>query len=174
MWVSLGSSVLPVPGYLFPSLGLESFQPSSSNTFLIPFSLFSFWNLYNANTGNFNVISESLYVANVLFLSVYFNCVISIILSPRSLMNSSVELGLLFIPSIVLFQLLNSFLLGLFIFSNSLLKSLLCTSTLLPNSVIILLLMLWILYLINCFFLFFPYFLLFFQFRVVPLPFHFV
>ena len=60
----------------------------SSNTFLIPFSLFSFWNLYNANIGNFHVISESLYVAIVLFLSVYPNCVISIILSPRLPMNS--------------------------------------------------------------------------------------
>ena len=41
----LGPSVLPVPGYLFPSLGLGLFSTIiSSNTASIPFSLFSFYN----------------------------------------------------------------------------------------------------------------------------------
>lgn len=126
-----------------------------------------------------SVISESLYVAIVLFLSVYPNCVISIILSPRLLMNSSVGFQSDIHSFYCVISAIEFFLIGSFLyFSNSLLKCLLCTSTLLPNSVNILLPdalnslsgKLFIHFMV-CFF-FFLFFLLF-QLKVVPLPFHF-
>ena len=79
----------------------------SSYTFSILFSLFSFWNPYNANVGMFDVISEISYIALFFFLVCLSDCcndwVISIILPSRSLMHSSVSFNLLFFTSKVLF-----------------------------------------------------------------------
>ena len=56
MWVCLGLSclracVLPVPGYLFLSLGWGIFQPSFSQIHLESPLSFSFWDPYNMNVG---------------------------------------------------------------------------------------------------------------------------
>ena len=142
-WVCLSylrSCVIPIPVYLFPSSGLGVFRHNFFKyIFDLPFSLFSFWNPYNANVWMLNVVPGISSVA-FLFFKICFpyrcsDCVVSIFLTSRSLTCSSVLLCLLFIPSSVLLNY--SFLTGsfFFIFSSSLLKCSLIASIVFPNSV---------------------------------------
>ena len=122
--------MLPVTGYLFPSLGLGILHSYFFQDFFKPiFSFFSFWNLYNAEPSIVYII----YPIDLIccFGSHYclsvccFNWVTSIILSSRSLVHSSILFNLLFIAFSSVFisaiKLVN-FDWFLFIVSTSLLK----------------------------------------------------
>ena len=86
---------------------LEEFSAiiSSNIFFRFVLSLFSFWDLYNANVGVFNVVSEVSYAVFISFHSFSIFCsmaVISTILSSRSFICSSTSVILLLIPSSIL------------------------------------------------------------------------
>ena len=85
----------------------EVFSYYLFNYFLRSFlSLFSFWDLYNANVGVFNVAPRSLRLFSFpfnLFPIFYSVAVISTILSPRSFICSSPSVILMLIPTSILF-----------------------------------------------------------------------
>ena len=78
----------------------------TSNIFSCPLSLFSFWDPYNVNVGEFNVVpevSEAIFISFHSFFFILFFSVISTILSSRSLICSFVSVILLLIPSSIFF-----------------------------------------------------------------------
>ena len=100
LWVHhfWNSLILYLEMFLFSALG--HFQPS--NTFYPPFFLISFWDPDNANVSMLHVFPKSLKLPSFLKICLSFSCsdwVISITLSSRLLMNSSVTHCLL-IPSV--------------------------------------------------------------------------
>ena len=99
-------SVLPGFGWQLPFPCQGSFQLLSLQIFSQVLSLFSFWDLNNANFAVFNVVPEVPYVVFVSFHSFSIFCfvaVISTILSSGSFICSSASIILLLIPSSILF-----------------------------------------------------------------------
>lgn len=149
------SSVLSITGYLFPFRKFGKFTAMvSSNKFSIIFSL---------------LLLELLIMQMLSWLMIYqwyHLCLLLYYLFCYSF----------FLDFFKFWHWIVHFWLSLFKFSSFLLKWSVFRSILLLK-LAFLLLMFWILYLINCLFLFhyvfFMVFLLAFQFKVVPLPFHF-